>query len=247
MQNLFETQMLDLANFLQVEELNKVQFIKNDEYEKLLSTLQAFELKTIKAKSKEIVEIGLSQNPTIKPLKLAVETGKKSVLMAGGNFLPSVNLSFSQNYTKYNYMDDYEESGTLALSASLPLFPILDNTSTLASAKHSLKKSEYTLINTKQSIKLALQNSFYTLVANAKSLTSAQLALEQAEETYQRMQNRFKSGLISANELISIQTMLLSTKNEYYTTFFDFLQSKSTLLQQMGLEKEEKLLSIINK
>ncbi len=53
----------------------------------------------------EIINIGEDSNPSLKISEISIRTNKKSLLMAGGNFLPSVNLQYSNNWSKYDFQD----------------------------------------------------------------------------------------------------------------------------------------------
>jgi len=246
MQNLYDTSLMDLAHYLQVENIENIQEINPDNYKDLLKKIQNLSVEKIEDKANNLQGIAFEKNPGINISQLSLNTAKKTMFMAGGNFLPSLNLSYNKNYSKYDFMDDYEDSGSITFAASLPLFPIVDNATSLAEAKHNLKKTEHQYQSVRDGIKLATKSSFVNMVSYAKTVNSAEIALEQAQETYDQMQKRFSLGQISANELLSTQTMLLSAKNQYITSFFDFLKSRSSLQQQLGIEDTTKLIKIIN-
>jgi len=244
-QNLYDTSIIDLANFLQIQEITKMSEINPKDYEDIMVVIQELDLEQIKNKSQKIVGAVLQRNPSIKIAALSVNISKKSVYMAGGNFLPSLNLSYNRNYNKYNYMNDFEEAGSLTLSASMPLFPILDNTTSLSQANHAYKKSRHNYTNIQDATELTVKSNFINMVSNAKKVKTSKIAMQQAQETYNQMQKRFSLGQLSANELLATQTMLLSTKNQYISSFYNFLISQSQLQQQLGYENLEKLNNII--
>lgn len=244
-QNLYETNLLSLGNYLQLDNIGKLAKIDSSKYSQLLSIIQSYTLEDVHEKTASLLQVGLEFNPVIKISEISLNTNKKSVLMAEGNFLPSVNFSYSKNFSKYDFMDDYDDSGNFTVSASLPLFPIVDNTTSLASSRHNLKKSKHNLTATKDGIELAIKNSFLNLVTSAKSVKSAKTALEQSEETYNQMQRRFSMGQISANDLLATQTMLLSAENQFVNSLYKFLTAKSSLLQQIGKEDDTCLTKII--
>jgi len=157
--------------------------------------------------------------------------------MAGGNFLPSVNLSFSKNWIKYDFMNDYDNSESITISASLPIFPIIDNMTSFTQAHHNLKKTQYDYQYTEDAVVTGIKGQFLNLVSYANSIVASRASRAQAGETYAQMQEYFAQGMISANDLNSAQTLYLSTQNQYVQSLYDFLGARSALLQQLGTEK----------
>ncbi|MCK4829577.1 TolC family protein, partial [bacterium] len=177
---------------------------------------------------------------------IVIKTSKKLLVMAGGNFLPSINLSYSKNWIKYDFMNDYDDSESITISASLPIFPIIDNVTSYTQAHHDLKKSHYDYKYTEDAVVTGIKGQFLNLVSYANSIMASKTSRAQAGETYAQMQERFYQGMISANELNSTQTLYLSTQNQYVQSLFDFLGARSALLQQIGTE-EDIILEIIEK
>jgi outer membrane protein TolC len=167
--------------------------------------------------------------------------------MAGGNFLPSVNLQYSNSWSKYDIQDDYEESGQLGINLSVPIFPLVDNGLEVAKANHNLKQAKYTLGTVSSGIKLSLQSSLINLVAAAKTVKSAKLAMSYSQETYDQMKERFALGANTANDLLFVEVMFTSAQNQYTSSFYNYLRAKSNLMLIMGEEDPQILEKIINR
>ena len=247
MENLHQISLLELANFLQIEKINELAEIPIETHQPTLDKLSSKSLSELDEMIEAIVNIGKVNNPSLKISKISVDTNKKSLLMAGGNFLPSVNLQYSNNWSKYDFQDDYNESGQLGINLSIPIFPLVDNGLGVAKANHNLKQSKYALETVSAGIKLALQSSLINLVAAAKTVNSSELALQYSEETYNQMQERFANGIITANELLSIEIMFTSAQNQYTNSFYNYLRAKSNLQLVMGIEDLQILEKILNK
>jgi len=246
MKNLYQTSKMNLLNYLQIGSIGTIEPIDSTEYSSLLQRLQNVSLAEIDSISNSFVQYGMEHSPAIAMSNIAVNTSKKSLVMAGGNFLPSVNLSYSKNWHKYDFMSDYDNSESITLSASLPIFPIVDNLTSFTQAHHSLKKSQYDYKYTEDGVVTGIKAQFLSMVSYANSILAARVSRTQAGETYAQMQEHFTQGMISANELNSAQTLYLSTQNQYVQSLYDFLGAKSALLQQIGAE-EDIIVEIIEK
>ncbi|MCK5051787.1 MAG: TolC family protein [Candidatus Cloacimonetes bacterium] len=245
-ENLYQISLLELANFLQIEKVKELEEIPMETHQPTLDKLSNKSISELDEMINTIINIGESSNPSLKISKISVNTNKKSLMLAGGNFLPSVTLRYSNDWSKYDYQNDYNESGQLGINLSIPIFPLVDNGLGVAIANHNLKQSKYTLETVSDGIKLSLQSSLINLVAAAKTVRSSKLAMEYSKETYGQMKERFTHGVITANDLLSSEVMFTSARNQYTTSFYNFLRAKSSLLLVMGIEDPQILEKILN-
>ncbi len=245
MENLYSISKLDLANFLQISPDYTLKTISLDLYETYLNNIQSLDPAQVKELISEVIEISKEKNPSLKMAELSKAITKKSVIMAGGNFLPSLNLSYSKTWEKYDYQDDYEDSERLMLIASVPIFPIADNAVEFAKAKHDFKRSYYDYRSAEYGIELGLKSSVLNLVASARSVYATKKALEFAEETYLQMEERFRNNIITTSDLLDVEVMLTSSRNQYTKSVYDFLRARSYLQQLMGVEDEQILMQYL--
>jgi outer membrane protein TolC len=246
METIYLISRIDLANFLQISPDYTVEKLSPDSYETFLNNIQSLNQEQVNELILNIVDISQEKNPSLKMAELSKSMSKKSLTMAGGNFLPSLNLSYSKTWSKYDFQDDYEDEGRLMLIASIPIFPIVDNVAEFVKAKHNYKNSYYDYRAAEDGIELGLKSLVFTLLASAKSVNAAKIAMESAEETYLRMEERFRNNLITTSDLLVAEVMLTSSENQYTKSFYDFLRAGSSLLQQMGVEDVQVLLELIS-
>jgi outer membrane protein TolC len=119
------------------------------------------------------------------------------------------------------------------------VFPVADNYSDERSAARSLHQANLTLASTDDSVRLGLRSAVLSLVTAARTVHSSEIALSYAQETYTQMQARFSAQQINANDLLSAETLLLSSQNLYTTSLYDFLRARSTLARQMGVAESD--------
>ncbi|MBC8384337.1 MAG: TolC family protein [Candidatus Cloacimonetes bacterium] len=232
-------------NFLQISDVMDLVDISRDQHRIFLEKFQTLNSEEIEDLNKKIIQIGRENNPALKMSSLTIETNKKSLIMAGGTFLPNISLSYSKNWRKYNIDNEFDASGQLELNLTLPIFPLLDTGFGVAKAKYDLRQSGYNFESAENNLDLTLKSAVLNLVTAAKTVHSSRLALEYASETYTQMQERFSSNMITSNEFLSAEIMFISAQNQNVSGFYDFLKAKSSLLQQMGLEDEKKLYQLI--
>ena len=244
-ENLYSINKLDLANFLQISPEYTLETISLYLYETYFHNIQSLDPAQVEEIISDVIGISKEKNPSLKMAELSKVMNKKSVLIAGGNFLPSVNLAYSKTWEKYDYQDDYEDSERLMLIASGPIFPIVDNAAGFAKAKHDFKKSYYDYRSAEDGIELDLKSSVLNLVASARSVYATKKALEFSEETYLQMEERFRNNIITTSDLLGAEVMLTSSMNQYTKSVYDFLRARSSLLQLMGVEDDQILMQYL--
>ncbi len=246
MEMLYQTSLLDLTNFLGIDKIDKLEEISRTDFQAELENLKKIDTIRIEHIVDEIMNIGLNQNPTMQISRLSMQTSDKLLWMAGGNFLPSINLQYSKSWMKYDFENEYDDNvGQLGLNVSIPIFPLIDNGLEVAKARHNLKQAKYNLDSAENGIELAIKSSVLNMVSTAKTIHASQLSLDYSYETYEQMKERFTNGQITANELLATEIMYTSAQNQVATSFYDYLSAKSSLLQLMGTEDAEQLNKII--
>lgn len=244
LQNAYNISILDLQNSIGIFQdinLQKINSAKiTIEAKKYLSIISNDKI------SNELFKIGIEENPTYRISKISQNINKKSLLMSYGNFLPTLNLSYSKNWNETIDPDNnYDESSTIALSTSFPIFPIIDNVLGVSEKKHNLKKSEYELKSMESNLNLGIKSALQNLILSAQTIKSTKLSKDLATETYKQMEERYKNNLVSLTDLMDTQVMYFNSLNQHSNSIYSFLEAKNNLKFQVGLENFNKIENII--
>jgi len=245
-QNAYELGKLELANYLGYTESFEVEEFDISSYQAIIEILKGSDLATQKELENQLIEIGKEQNPAIAISRINIDTAKKAKTLAGGNLLPSLNLSYSYDWSNTNLDEDFEGSGSLALVASVPIFPVADNALDYQSARYQLKSTENNYDYTEDAITLAIRSSCLNLFTSARKVESAKVSNELAWETWQQMRESFEHGLISSTDLLSTEVMVINSDYNYISARQGFLESISSLKNLLGMEDKEQLIKLID-
>jgi len=240
-----------LKNYLQYRDDFEIENFDTTIYNELIKDLNTFDKKLIDDLINECFLISLNENLSIKTLKETKNMAKKSVLMAAGNFLPILNLSYSQTWSKsWNEIQgesdfSYDDSKQLALTASIPIFPIADNFADYKKAKYEKRKTDEEYKSAENGIKLDLESSVLNLISSAKQVKASELTLNFTTELHSHTEERFKNGMISTTEMLDSEVMLKSSKMSNIRSSFSFIKAKSKLMLILGMEEENELLELL--
>lgn len=244
-QSLYQVNILDLANYLQISPDFELEEPSPADIAPEIDYLNQIDTFLLSALEKELWQQVKQNNPQLKILSQTDKISQYNLWLARGKFLPSLNISYSRNWEKYDYEADYSESERLMLTASLPLFPLLDNLSGLAQASHRHRQVNYESKAARDGIELGLKSVVLNLLYTAKALEAAAISRDFARESYNLMQERYRNQLISSSELLDAEVALASSENQYISTFFNYLRMKSSLREISGELEEENLNAII--
>ncbi len=246
MRNAYVLSKLELADYAGITGDFEIEDFSATAFDDLLAAVNNLSPAQQQLLEERLLKLGEENNPTLQISQIGINNARKARLLAAGNFLPSLNLSYSYSWDNSNINEDFEGSSTLGLLASVPIFPLADNALNYQAARYDLRSSELTYESTRNSIILAIRSSLLNLITSAKAVESARLGSEYAWETWQQMRANFEQGLVSANDLLSIEVMVISSDTSYITSRQKLLESISSLNQLLGLEDKEQLIKIIN-
>ena len=246
-ENLHLISIEDLKNYLNVSEDIEVQDIDFEQDSKMVEAIVELSVSKIDIIVKKLSNLGETKNKNLKNMKTSIDISKKSSLMAISSMLPSISLQYQKNWSKPDYLDEYSDSGTLMLNASIPIFPLIDNGSEILTSKHSIQSMKYNYASFQDNINLNIKRTFYSLIASAKSLKSSKLTKEYSEESYQQMKIRFDNDIITATDLLSSEVAWRNSENQYVSAKYNYLNIKTQLLELLSTTDETVLNKLIRR
>lgn len=239
----YELAKINFSNLTGLDNFELVN-VDRDHYEPFINKLYISEFSSAEDKVLILKEIALKNNNDIKNIRLNKEISENKITISKGNFLPSVNLSYSTEWAKTNLTDEYANSGTVALSASIPVLPLYDNYITLEKSRIDLKRSELSEKQLLDNISTVIRTYLYTLISGSKQFTSSQVAVELAQETYTNVEQRANSGLSTEDELNTARLSLIQAKYNQTSAYYSILKSKSELMKVLGIKDEEEIIKL---
>ncbi len=180
----------------------------------------------------KILEKTKLSNPDLKTLSTTDKMMDKQLLMAKGNFLPSLNMQFSyqiENDDEFDFSGD--DNWNLAAAFSFPLFSSGANYTNLRKTKYDVKKTKLTLESTKDNILVGAKTTFSNVVTKAQTVENNKSALAFAKENHKLINNLFEQGMITNSDLMDADIMLFASEMNLVSSYYDFLISKYELIK----------------
>lgn len=211
-----------------------------------LNLTDSLEYVTFTIPLEECTAYARDNRPAVLIADYAVETAKAQVQVARAGYLPTVNASVSRNWAgdtpfsaDYGYNDPsgLYSSNTWGAGVSIS-WNIWDNNITQAKVKEAeadVLSAEVAADQARQTGDLEVRTAYLNLKAAEKSISTNEVAVEQAKEDYKIAQARYEAGVGTNLDVMDAQEKLTTAQTNYYTALYNYNSSKSELDRAMGI------------
>jgi outer membrane protein TolC len=168
----------------------------------------------------------LAKREELKILEETISINKSAEKVAVSQYLP--NIILTSNYTTLNpnpynsFKDEFGSDINVGITAQIDIFGWNDRGHKVASARHLRKAAEQKYEESKDLMKLEIQQAAFHVSESVKKITLAKTALQQAEENRAVTKDNFKEGLVKSADVLEAQTLwqkakaqLIDSQSEY--------------------------------
>ncbi len=154
--------------------------------------------------------------------------------------LPSLNAfgqaGVSRASNTFNYFQQQLWYGYVSwgLNLKIPIFSGLQRRRKVDQAFIEVKRSDLQLENARHSIDLEQTSSSTNLRNNITTLENQEENMALANEVYKTTNIKYKEGVGSSLEMITAETALLESQNNYFTALFNVIISRVDYLKAYG-------------
>ena len=180
----------------------------------------------IEEETKDFLSKTEEMNITLKTLKTVDKMLGKSLLMAKGSFLPSLNLQFTyeiESDDKFNFSGN--DNWNLVAAFSLPIFSGGSNYTNLKKVKYENRKAKLASENVREKILIGAKKAFYDKITKAQTVENNKSALNYAKENQKLINNLYDQGMITNNELLDSEIMIFASEMNLIASYYNYLNS----------------------
>lgn len=106
-------------------------------------------------------------------------------------------------------------------------YGILEKKSRRSQARLKRSKAE-------DNIRFSVTQAYLTMQTSEKNITTIETAIGQARENVRINEERYKEQVATSTDVLTAQTLLFRTMNNYYRALYDFQIAKASLYREMG-------------
>jgi outer membrane protein TolC len=182
------------------------------------------------------IDIALEHNVSIVAARNNYEISKFTVYNSYGRLLPSVSISTSQTeYWEPRYGKSQSASGGISIRETLGGFG-LANFHDIRASRARKQSNYYGYINTRQSIVLAVKDSYFNLIKADMLVDVATDALKRGEEQLKVAQSRYDLGSAALTDVLKAKVLRSNAKLDLITAQNNYNLAKANLNSAMGID-----------
>lgn len=163
---------------------------------------------------RECVDHALEKNISIQQNKLNLESSKKDVDIARGNFLPNLNANTGGNFnfgTGFSPVTNTRVAtsffgGSINLSSGITVFNGFRNTNTYKQAQLGVESSKLDLQKIENDISLLVVNGYLNILFAKENLLVAKVQYEISKTQIEAAKARYKSGVIPKGDFLNVES-----------------------------------------
>jgi len=178
----------------------------------------------------------VTKNIDYQILQTQKKVSELSVKREKSTFLPNISAFYSHKVTGqnndfgfFNGSQDWYQSNVIGAGLTWQLFNSGTKVVKLQQAQIELDKIENSEFLLEQGLLFQVDQARNTLIANYDTYLKEQKSVVLAEKIYRRALVKFKSGIISSNELTQLNTQYFDSQSRYYQSMMNVLNAKVEL------------------
>jgi len=191
------------------------------------------------------IQIALNNRIEIEMSDLEVALAKKDIELSKRTYYPTLNLqyNFYRLGTEWDVaggepFDDFETWDVRAIASwNIWDWGKTSNASREKKSRHSQAKMNREKV--KDGIRLSVTQAYLTMQTAEKNIATIETAIEQARENVRINEERYKEQVATSTDVLTAQTLLARTMNNYYRALYDFKIAKASVYREMGQERLE--------
>jgi outer membrane protein TolC len=188
------------------------------------------------------IRTALEKRIELKISDIEIELAEKDILLAKRTYYPTLNLQGSY----YRFGTEWDVSGGEGIEdedtwdiKAIASWDFWDWGKTSYGTREKKSRRSQAILNRSKiedSIQFNVTQAYLQMQTSEKNITTIETAIEQAKENVRINEERYKEQVATSTDVLTAQTLLFRTMNNYYRALYDFQIAKASLYREMGQE-----------
>ena len=191
------------------------------------------------------IKTALDKRIELKMSDIEIELAEKDIQLAKRTYYPT--LSLQGNYYRFGTEWDVSGGDGVADDPTWDIRAVASwnfwdwGKSSYGTREKKSRRSQANLNRSKitDGIQFSVTQAYLTMQTSEKNIATIETAIEQATENVRINEERYKEQVATSTDVLTAQTLLFRTMNNYYRALYDFQIAKASLYREMGQEEFE--------
>ncbi len=214
-------------------------YVRWDDEQELVIT-DSLKVPSIKVSSlDESLKRAQTSRKELEIAKIATTIKRKDYRVQQISFLPDFKASFeykqfSQTYENSVETDNFGNYWQMSLGASMPLFTSFARFNKVSVKQYAWRQAREDELNTKDLVKLDVQNSYYTLIQSQKSWQSQKENQDLAKKAFSIAQGRYENGISTQLEFLDATLQQNVAELGYLNSVYEYIIALQSYKMAIG-------------
>ena len=215
--------------------------------EKLSRVRNDVDLKVSAESLESWVNLGVSQNPSLKANQSAVEAAEAALRGGKGGHYPTLGVNLSVQNTNEGYnnaLAPRTDSYVAGLQLSVPIYSGGSTSARVRGLYQDQVSAEQQLEFTRRQVVKEITNAYLTADSSVEKLRANRNALSSAEQSSIASEKAFKYGVVNAVDVLTATQNEFKARRDLLKTQYDFINNLFTLNRWSGKLSTESVESV---
>jgi outer membrane protein len=191
------------------------------------------------------IRTALEKRIELKMADIEIELAEKDILLAKKNYYPTINLQG----TYYRVGTEWDVSGGEDIGdvdtwdiTAIASWDFWEWGKTSYGTREQKSRRSQAILNRSKiedRIQFSVTQAYLQMQTSEKNIITIETAIEQAKENVRINEERYKEQVATSTDVLTAQTLLFRTMNNYYRALYDFQIAKASLYREIGQESFE--------
>ncbi|MFA3783577.1 TolC family protein [Melioribacteraceae bacterium 4301-Me] len=193
----------------------------------------------ISYKLDELINRSKEKRNELKSLQYQVNASNKAIVSANSGWYPSIYLMGNYYYSKPNprifpAQNKFKDTWDVGVILQWDIWNWGYTSSLAAQAEEQKIQAQTALSQLKDAVELEVYQAYLSYNKAAEKIKVSRITVEQADENYKTIQEKYNQQLATSTDLIDAEVSLLQAKTNLTTSLVDFQLAKVVLLKAVG-------------
>ncbi len=183
------------------------------------------------------VQQALASHPDVQAAAKEVEATESEVRAAYGRYLPEISLTWMYDWQKIwnnNESSSFPSGYSAGVVMTIPIFDGFMRENAIGTARAKREKANEQELLTRQQVTKEVNQAALMLTAAEKNVEASKKGLEQAEEQFRIVQERYAAGRGIQVEILDAQTALTRARFNVVAALADYETAQAMWLKATG-------------
>ena len=183
-------------------------------------------------------QFNINRNVDYQLIQSAEKIAKLDLSLSKMVFLPTISGFYNHNEKLNNTAFNFSPKDLVGINLTLPIFSSGERLAVVSQKRMSLEKAQNTSKYVSSSLQMQASQYQTDVKLKLERYLNQKKSKELSDDIYQRTMEKYKQGISSSMDLMTIQNQYLTNLTNYYQSIYDLQGARSKLEKMYNINQD---------